>query len=391
MGKMNSSELREIATKIWWAGTHAVIGDACVRRALTKYPITKPHKIIAVGKAAVPMAAAALEHFGADVPALAFTKYGHDDWPGTGAGEPLHALQIHQSGHPIVDANSLASGELLNSTIAEMGADQSLLLLVSGGASSIVEVPIAGCDLEELREKNAALLASGLDIHAINAQRKQLSRIKGGKLLSGFPGSRVGVLAISDVSGDDIGVIGSGLGDCADQLNFQYEARIIASNALARAAAAECARGLGFDIVAEAEAMHGDIDEVAKRLGQAIRAQNPGVAIYGGEPTVKLPQNPGQGGRNQALALALAREIEGRDDLCVLVAGTDGTDGPTEAAGGIVDGGSWLAKAGGAKAGGAKALERADSGTWLQASGERFVTGPTGTNVMDLLIVVRRG
>jgi len=110
----------------------------------------------------------------------------------------------------------------------------------------------------------------------------------------------------------------------------------------------------------------------------------PGVYVLGGEPTIVLPPDPGEGGRNQALAAEIAKRISGIDGLSVLVAGTDGTDGPTDAAGGLVDGSSWKAAQGGEDA-----LARADSGAWLEAAGCRFVTGPTGTNVMDLLVAIK--
>jgi hydroxypyruvate reductase len=265
-----------------------------------------------------------------------------------------------------------------------MKAGQSLLLLVSGGASALAEVPQQGFGLEALRAENAKLLASGLDIHAVNARRREFSRIKGGGLLSHFSGARADVLAISDVSGDDIAVIGSGIGACPPTPGFKCRTRIVASNAIARQSAAAQAGVLGMPVFANEENLYGDVYIVAKRLGVAIRNQAPGVAIHGGEPTVMLPESPGEGGRNQALALALAREIDGLENVCVLVAGTDGTDGPTEAAGGIVTGQSWALLPGGDDA-----LERADAGTWLKQAGCLFVTGPTGTNVMDLMVVVR--
>jgi len=121
---------------------------------------------------------------------------------------------------------------------------------------------------------------------------------------------------------------------------------------------------------------------LAPEVGKRIRDMGKGVLILGGEPTVVLPPNPGRGGRNQALALALAGEIAGIDGLTVLVAGTDGSDGPTQAAGGVVDGATW-------GPGAAEALERADSGTFLERRGGLVTTGPTGTNVMDLLVAIR--
>jgi len=190
------------------------------------------------------------------------------------------------------------------------------------------------------------------------------------------------VLAISDVPGDDLAVIGSGIGCAPDGHDFAFQARIVASNTSAREAAAQAARGLGVEVLACEEALHDDLEALAETIGSRVRKMGTGVMILGGEPTVVLPPNPGQGGRNQALALALAREISGAKDLTILVAGTDGSDGPTDAAGAFVDGGTW-------GPGAAKALEAADSGRYLDARGALLRTGPTGTNVMDLLVALR--
>lgn len=376
--------LKQSAEAVWRAGVEAVGGRASVAAALGECEIASPDRILAVGKAAVPMVLSALGHFGEAIPSLAVTKYGHDE---ESTGEEMvlrNHLRIIEAAHPVPDDNSLAGGSALLEAVQAMGADQSLLLLVSGGASALAEVPAGRLSLEELRKQNAALLASGKDIHAINAERRKISRIKGGGLLSHFSGRQVDVLAISDVPGDDIAVIGSGIGACPAGADFACSTRIVASNAIARQAAAEKAEALGFSVVANEESLHGDVFEVAKRIAESIRRQPPGVAVHGGEPTVVLPDDPGRGGRNQALALALAREIDGMDGVCVLVAGTDGTDGPTDAAGGIVTGADWQSLPGGEEA-----LARADAGTWLDQAGCLFVTGPTGTNVMDLVVVVK--
>lgn len=228
-------------------------------------------------------------------------------------------------------------------------------------------------------------MASGADIHAINAERRQVSRLKGGGLLSEFSGSRVLVLAISDVSGDSIAVIGSGLGAKGDYAGA-YECRIVASNAIAREAVADCARADGHRVISNEESLYGDVGEVARRIAQQVGDGPPGFYIFGGEPTVILPDNPGQGGRNQALALMLARAFSGQVGLCCLVGGTDGNDGPTTAAGGIVDGTTYRAAAGAGAA-----LAAADSGTYLREVSAVLETGPTGTNVMDLAIVLKSG
>ncbi|MFC3615420.1 DUF4147 domain-containing protein [Lutimaribacter marinistellae] len=364
-------ELRDTALSIWQAGVDAVGGYASVARALDGIPA--PDRILAVGKAAAPMARAALDRYG-PIPCLVVTKDGHAD------GLPS-AVEVIEAAHPVPDDRSLAAGRALMQVVASMPSDSRLLLLLSGGASALAEDLVAGATLDALATLNRRLLAEGLDITKMNAARRKLSRIKGGGLLAAFTGHAVEVLAISDVPGDDLAVIGSGIGlppqrpDC--------RARIVASNGVAREAAAQRARPLGFDILVNAETLHDDIGVLAPRIGQHLRSMSCGTMILGGEPTVLLPDRPGRGGRNQALALAVAREIAGIPDLAVVVGGTDGTDGPTDAAGGIVDGTTWSPD-------GAEAMAAADSGTWLEKHDALLVTGPTGTNVMDLLVAIRQ-
>ncbi len=365
------------ALAIWRAGVAAVGGYAATRRALSAHPpgySGRPDQIIGVGKAAVGMMCAARDHFG-QAPALVVTKDGHAD------GLPP-GVRLIESAHPVPDARSLAAGKALRETIQGMAPGTRLLLLVSGGASSLAEDLVAGSTLDDLRALNARLLAQGLDIGAMNLERRRLSRIKGGGLLGHFAGAHVRVLAMSDVPSDDLAVIGSGTGAPPRHHGFAFQAQIIATNTTARQAAAVEARARGLQVLACEEALHDDLEFLARDIGHRIRRMGTGVLILGGEPTVVLPPNPGQGGRNQALALALAREIAGLDRLVVVVGGTDGSDGPTAAAGGIVDGSTW-------GAGAEQALLRADSGRYLERKHALLSTGPTGTNVMDLLIALR--
>lgn len=363
---------RDIVTALWQAGVAAVDGYAATHAALTDTPA--PDAILAVGKAAGAMARAALDRFG-PLPTLVVTKDGH------AAGLPAH-VRLIEAAHPVPDSRSVAAGRALGAAVAAMAPGSSLLVLVSGGASSLAEDPIAGCTLDDIRALNRRLLAGGFDIGAINAQRHKLSRIKAGGLLARFRGARARVLAISDVPGDDLAVIGSGIGLAPAPPGFDYEARIVASNAIARAAAARAAADLGLTVLCNREALHDDLHRLATLWGPRLRAMAPGVIVLGGEPTVVLPARPGRGGRNQALALALAREIAGAPGLTVIVAGSDGSDGPTDAAGGIVDGAIW-------GDGAAEALATADSGPYLERRNALLRTGPTGTNVMDLLIALR--
>ena len=358
---------RDDALRIWHAGVAAVDGHTATTRALTGLA---PDRILAVGKAAGSMARAALDHFG-PVPCLVVTKDGHgDDLPAE--------VELIEASHPVPDARSLAGGAALRKALERMPPGSRLLLLVSGGASSLAEDPVAGEDLESLAALNNRLLAAGLDIGTMNAERRKVSRIKGGGLLSGFRGAAVQVLAISDVPRDDIAVIGSGIGACPDGPTFDYTCQIVASNQIARTAAAREAGA----VIANEECLYDNVRALAPVIGKRLRDMPSGALILGGEPTVLLPDTPGRGGRNQALALELAREIAGVPGCTVIVGGTDGTDGPTDAAGGIVDGQTWAA-------GAADALPRADSGTFLEARNALLITGPTGTNVMDLLVAVK--
>ncbi|WP_300062063.1 DUF4147 domain-containing protein [uncultured Roseobacter sp.] len=367
---MHTADLEEL----FWAGVNAVRGDNAVRAALAARVCRQPDQIIAVGKAASAMARAAHEAF-PGAPVLIVTKYRHTE------GAPAGA-EVRQAAHPVLDENSLAAGARLLDVVSGMNPDSHLLILVSGGASALAEAPVDGLDLAGLTARAQEMLASGADIHAMNAARTAVSRVKGGKLLGQFKGASVTTLAISDVEGDSLAVIGSGIGDAPERRDFAFDARIVASNAIARTAVAEAARRTGLPVATNDETLYDDIMALAPRIGAALRAAQPGVHIFGGEPTVVLPPNPGRGGRNQALALMLAREIQGQNGLRLLVAGTDGTDGPTDAAGAVVDGSTWDDTA-------QDALARADAGRWLDAHGALLKTGPTGTNVMDLVIGLR--
>lgn len=364
---------RQQAIRIWQAGVDAVDGIRATKAVLDGVPT--PDQILAVGKAAAAMASAALEHFGPR-PTLVVTKDDH------GRGLPEH-VQLIEASHPVPDARSLEGGRALRAAIEAMAPNSHVLLLVSGGASSLAEDLLPGNTLSDLEQLNGRLLSEGMDITAMNAERRKLSRIKGGGLLAHFKGAKATVLAISDVPGDDLNVIGSGIGALPETYEFNAVTQIVASNAHARSAAADLARRESLQVLANEECLHDDFLHVASQLGQRLRDMPPGVMVFGGEPTVVLPDQPGRGGRNQALALALAREITGTSGLTLVVGGTDGTDGPTNAAGAVVDGTTW-------GDGAEHALQNADSGSFLDAAGALLVTGPTGTNVMDLVVAIRR-
>ena len=353
----------------------AVRGAACVRTALAAQPFAAD-RVVAVGKAAAGMYQGASDCLTPNLPGLVVTKHGH--------AAPLSDIDVAfvEASHPIPDAASLAAGERLLRMVRAAGAAERWLVLISGGASALAEVLKGGMTLAEWQARNQALIAGGADIHAINAARREWSLLKDGRWLANFSGAAVQVLAISDVSGDDINVIGSGLGAVHRLPAGRANCRIIASNAHARDAAAAAAAAAGEPVRCNEQTLDGELFAVARRVAAAVRSGPAGIYLFGGEPTVTLPPSPGEGGRNQSMALALARELS---DCAVelLAAGTDGTDGPTDAAG------AWLHTTGHDAARLDAALANADAGTYLAARGERFVTGPTHTNVMDLLVCRR--
>ncbi len=381
-GQIDVENERALLEQIWWAGVNRVSGYQCVKTALAAQPDFSPTHVAAVGKAASSMMRAALDTCGKDLPSLMVTKYEH--------GEPELAaypnLSVIEAAHPVPDENSLKGGEALLDFVSALPKDAALLLLVSGGASALAEALPPDMSLDDLQAMNRNMLAEGLDIHAINKKRKEISLIKAGKLLGRFRGKQARVFAISDVEGDSIEVIGSGIGQMPTVLLCEdIETHIIASNAIAREACEQAALEADLEINVNSESMYGDVSDVAAACADTVLQGAPGVYIFGGEPTIVLPDNPGEGGRNQALALAMAREISGAEGIAVLVAGTDGSDGPTGSAGGFVTGESW-----GATSGGDAAFAEANAGQWLRRSGGLFVTGPTGTNVMDVMVVLKR-
>ncbi len=351
---------------LWRVGVEAVKGEHAVAAHLKRTPCPAPDLILAVGKAATSMAKAALAAF-PGTRCLIVTKYDHT------ADAPAGA-QIIEAAHPVPDTQSIAAGAALRASVATCAESSHLLMLVSGGASSLAECLPDNMNLEDLARETQAMLASGADIHAMNARRSEISLLKGGKLLAGFKGARVTTLALSDVEGDALSVIGSGIGD-ALKAGFEFQPHIVASNAIARTAIAEATHE---HIAINTENLYQNVSDLAPKIGAQLRDGSQGMYIFGGEPTVILPDQPGLGGRNMALGLALAREIKGLD-IEILVAGTDGTDGPTDAAGAFVNGTTW-------EDGAESALERADAYPWLDANGALFKSGPTGTNVMDILI-----
>lgn len=361
--------------KIWNAAVAAVSGYEAVANALSADSDFNPELVLAVGKAAASMCRGALDNL-PPCEALIVTKYAHAD-------ENIVArtgVRVIEAGHPIPDQNSLDAGSALLEKIGSMPADSRVLLLVSGGASALAEALPEDMTLADLQAVTDEMIAGGKTIGQINSWRKQASLVKDGKLVEAFHGTEIRVYAISDVEGDSISTIGSGIGDC-HRATVKARSTVIASNQIAREHAVRQATELGLPVRLEEETLYGDVFELAPAIGNKLRDAEPGVYIWGGEPTVILPRNPGRGGRNQSLALAVAQQLAGKENISLLVAGTDGTDGPTLAAGGLVDGNTW-------SDGAALALQNADAGSYLEQHDSLFVTGPTNTNVMDLALAI---
>ena len=424
---------RRLLMEGYRAALDAVGGRESVRRRLAVEKVLAPRFAFAVGKAAAYMMAGAFDVLGERIEgALVVTRHGHAG----GVLDPGWPVEVVESSHPVPDASCLAAGRALLGFIDAVPGDADVLALVSGGASALVEVLPEGFVASDLARVNEYLLAAGHPIGAMNRVRKRISRIKGGRLARYAAPRRVLNLAISDVPGDDPKVIGSGLlvahssedlavddlglppwlvemgrrapplagGDATIRASAGcIRTEVIARPADARAAVVAACRSAGIDVVEHPSLLQGDAVGTGRRIGREIAQAKPAAHVRMGETTVVLPPNPGRGGRCQSLALAAAMEIGGSTGAgapvagigegggaCVLAAGTDGSDGPGEDAGALVDAGT-IARGAAAGLDPERSLRAADAGTFLEASGDLVHTGPTGTNVMDLVVSMQAG
>lgn len=374
---------RRLLLELFRVGLKRVDGRSCVARALRAGAVAPAAGIwiAAVGKAASAMILGAYDALSPSIRrALLITKDGHVS-PET---RRLPGVEIYESAHPVPDARSLEAGARLLRWVEELPADAQPLFLISGGASSLVEVLEEGVTFADLARINSQGLAEGVPIGELNARRARLSRIKGGRLAARLRGRPARALFISDVPGDDPSVIGSGLMGPAPA-GDAVERTIVASVGAAVDAVRGAALERGLRVGPPGRVFDGDAVRLAIRFAHELQLSQAQLCVWGGESTLELPANPGRGGRNQHLALAAARLMTGHPNLTLLAAGTDGTDGPTEDAGGVVDG-ETVARIslGGLDAD--RCLARADSNAALAASGDLVHTGPTGTNVGDLVI-----
>ncbi len=373
--------------------------------------------VIAAGKAAPAMLRGAMAQLGPDIEALCVTHKENQD--------RIENIPFFNSGHPIPDDVGLEATQKIAEVLADTTADDHVIALISGGASALLPAPAQGISLADKQALNAALLASGLDIVEMNMIRQQVSTLKGGGLLRQAAPAPVSAYILSDVVGDDLRAIASGptvapLGtktsardrlqqvgawdtlptsiqthlqgpDVNDDLPNASNT-LVGSNPQSVEAAAAHLRS-EFNVIAIDEPLVGDVGTAAEKIITALDNHLPVSAataiVWGGETTVQL-RGDGRGGRNQELALLVARHLNARNPsqtVHFLSGGTDGRDGPTDAAGAIVDTGTWP-RITDADLDPAALLANNDSYAALQASGDLLITGATGTNVADIQILM---
>ncbi len=406
--------LREDADQIISASLAAVQPDAAVRRALEGFRRRGRVLLVAAGKAAWAMARAALDVLGRVDGGVVVTKYGH-------VQGPLPGITCCEAGHPVPDENSFRATVQALALVEDLRAEDTVLFLLSGGGSALFERPLLPGG--ELRDITGQLLACGADIVEVNTIRKRLSAVKGGRFALACAPARVLSVVLSDILGDPLDMIASGPAcpdgsTCAQagavaekyQLRLSPRARALLDvetpkaldnvtthltgsvRELCAAASRACA-SLGYEPVLLTDHLDCEAREAGRFLADILRTHAGGgralAFLAGGETVVHLTGS-GLGGRNQELALAAAPGIAGIPGAAVFSVGSDGTDGPTDAAGGYVDGGTdaALRRAGLDVFG---VLRENDAYHALQAVGGLVVTGPTGTNVNDIAAALLRG
>jgi hydroxypyruvate reductase len=429
---------RAAAGEIWRAALAAAAVDPLVTRAVSRagervvvagleFALGRDVDRVVVlgcGKAGAAMAAAVEGALGdAIAHGLVVVKDGHARATGR--------IRIVEAGHPVPDARGEEAARSLLALARAAGARDLVLVLISGGGSALTPAPAPPVTLAEKQQVTRQLLNAGATIGELNAVRKHLSLIKGGQLARAAAPAQVVSLILSDVVGDPLDVIASGpttpdpstFADAlavldhragrarapravverleagrrgeleetpkpGDPLFGRVHNAVIGNNALVADAAAARATALGWRTRVATRELQGEARDVARELVTAARAlPPPACLIAAGETTVTV-RGPGTGGRCQEFALAAALAIEDGEDLVVLAAGTDGTDGPTDAAGGLVDAGS-RRRAAAAGVDGHVALAANDAHRFLAASGDLVVTGPTNTNLLDLYLIIR--
>lgn len=394
--------------------------------------------VLGAGKAAAPMAQGVVDSLRAGIrlSGLVVTKHGHGLQESDGA---LPGVRVVEATHPLPDAAGLAAGEEILRIAESATEDDLVIALISGGGSALLEALAPPITLEDWQRTTSLLLASGATITEINTLRKRLSRIKGGQLARAVAPASLITLVLSDVVGSPLDAIASGptVPDKSSwrdawQVVEKYQlqtrlpesvrtrlqagvvrqlpenpgegdpvfaralTRIVGDNQIATSAAAAMAQSLGYHVEVRTNALEGEAAEVARTLvAEAIAyrerallsgASLPACLMWGGETTVTLGDGHGRGGRNQEMALAAALALEGQQGIHLIALATDGTDGPTDAAGGWASG-ETVDRARGKDVDLARALARHDAYSALQRIGALLETGPTRTNVNDIAFV----
>ena len=403
-------KLRIDAEKAVYTAINAVMPEGAVRRALLGKQFPGRVFLIAAGKAAPRMARAALSVLAVPVTdGLVISKYGHFD-------EAISGLRCYEAGHPVPDENSVLAGEAALELTEGLREDDTVLFLLSGGGSALFEKPLI--PLIELQDITSQLLACGADIVEINTIRKRLSSLKGGKFAAHCAPARVEAVILSDILGDPLDSIASGpvspdAATCADALSIaekyglhvspeaeaclrietpkelgNVHAQVVGSVRELCRAAGEACRSMGYETVFLTDQLDCEAREAGRFLSAVLRSHASDgkklAFLAGGETVVHLTGH-GLGGRNQELALAASEGLRGLRNACVISVGSDGTDGPTDAAGGYADGDTFeeLRNKGIALH---EALQANDAYHALRAVDGLIVTGPTGTNVNDLYL-----
>jgi hydroxypyruvate reductase len=387
--------------------------------------------VVGAGKAAAAMARAVEEAYGDKITkGLVVTKYAHST--------PLRHIECWEAAHPVPDEAGVKAAREISRICLEAGPGDLVICLISGGASALLPAPAEGLRLEEKQATTRLLLASGANIQELNCVRKHLSSLKGGQLAHLCAPARVETYILSDVIGDPLDVIGSGPtapdeSTFADAWSVIYkygiESKIpaavrqhlergvnhqipetpkpgdplfenvknvlVGSNRVSMEAAAHAARNLGYNTLLLSTSLDGEAKEIGRAFAAMAReirstqqpAAPPAAILAGGETTVTLTSHHGMGGRNQEMALSVALGIRDLPATLFLAAGTDGTDGPTNAAGAFADG-STLSRAEANEVHAMDHLVRNDSHQFFEQLDDLLITGPTGTNVMDMYLLL---
>lgn len=428
-----TAAMRQQATRIFLSGVSAADPRNSVLKHLQENPLSLPDSgklfIIAIGKAALGMAEAVLEHFSGreNMQAIAVTNYENHAalQERSMRGEAVFDGVCYPAGHPVPDENGLIAANAVKELAESAGQGDFVLFLISGGGSALLPLPVDGLSLEDKMLVNTKLLASGADIAQMNLVRQALSALKGGRLAKCAKPAGMRSLILSDVIGDDLRVIASGptiapvgtreqakqllqeLGlfdelpqnvqdhlrakaSCDEPISSRNEcdAVLVGSNSRSVSAMQDHCKG---NAKMNNKPLEGLVEAAAKEIVRQVQSSKPGEPVlWGGETTVLL-KGDGQGGRNQELALRVALLMEQshyQGDWIFLSGGTDGRDGPTDAAGAIVDEGT-LARIRAAGGDPQVFLANNDSYHALSLSNDLLITGPTGTNVADLQIFIR--